>query len=189
MLAEDIFSVINNSLGSCKTFKGKKTLGFPFRYILAEKGRFCNDNLLLALAKSLKTCHLYASVECGEVPGSIKDESNVILKSVTGNIRQNCSVFPTACLVLFHASPKSDLLISRRTTTKPRVIFLSCMLPFQTVTKDLVSARGPRASSQLYNYVSIPWQDFMGEKSHPWLFLSPFNSFQLPPWVSSAGWA
>lgn len=58
MLAVDLFCVINNSLGSCKTFKGKKTLGFPFRYILAEKGRFCNDNLLLALAESFKNLSL-----------------------------------------------------------------------------------------------------------------------------------
>lgn len=67
--------------------------------------------------------------------------------------------------------------------------FFSHKLPFQTVMKDPKSTCCPCTSSELCNCVSITWQGLMGVESHPWLFLSPFNSFQLPPRVSSTGWA
>lgn len=77
---------------------------------------------MLTLAESCENlslmCFRWMWLRC-EVLGSIRDESDSISKSVTRNIRQNCSIFHAVCslqnsLVLLHASPKSDLLISQK---------------------------------------------------------------------------
>ncbi len=143
----------------------------------------------------MKTCHLCASVECG---WGVKYRFNqgreqLDIKKCDSEYKTKLLDF-SRCLFLAKQScfapriPKIRLIDQPEKDTKPQANFFSRKLPFLTVMKDPKSTCSPRTSSELCNCISITWQGLMGVKSHPWLFLSPFNSFQLPlEWAAQDG--
>lgn len=150
---------------------------------------------MLTLAESCENLSLmffrWMWLRC-EVPCSIKAESDLISKKCDSKYRTkllDCS----RCLFVAKQScfaariTKIRLIDQPEKDTKPRADFFSHKLPFQTVMKDPRSTCCPCTSSEICNWVFITWQGLMGVKSHPWLFVSPFNSFQMPPRVSSTG--